>query len=91
MVIIELDQLIITSDLNEHNFLENTKKLSKYSRKFDYKQQYKSIIESAKISTPGGLTKNSPVNVTTLLNLNDPSAITFLFRFFLDNGKYTIL
>ena len=36
----------------EHRCLENSKKFHKSSAKFDYKQQYKYILEAEVVSTP---------------------------------------
>ena len=40
-------------------------RLYKSSGKFDYQQQYKSILEVAMVSTPEGLTDNSPIAFNT--------------------------
>ena len=36
--------ILSNSDLYEHKYLENIKKLYWYAGKFDYKQQYKAIL-----------------------------------------------
>ena len=42
------------------------------------KQQYKATIESAMVSTREGIIKNSPMDVGTLVNLKNTSAINML-------------
>ena len=63
MVIIGVDQYLSTSDLYEHQCLENIKKLYKSAGKCDDKHQYKSILEAGMVSTTEGLTENSPTDV----------------------------
>ena len=56
----------------------NINKLYKYSKRIDNKQQYKATIEAYMESTPEGITKNSPMDEVTLVNLNKTSARDFL-------------
>ena len=58
---IGVDQYLISSEIYEHIFMENIKKIYKSAGRFDYKQQYKAIIEATPASTPEGFTENSPM------------------------------
>ena len=49
------------SAIYEHKCLENIKKLYKQPGKCDDQQQFKDILESAIVSTPGVFTDNSPI------------------------------
>ena len=61
MVTIVIDPLLSSSVVYEHICLGNIKKLYKSSRKCDYQQKYKAIIEAAMFSTPDVFTVNSPL------------------------------
>ena len=57
MVTIGVDQLLSNSAMYEHRCLENIKKLYKSVGKCDEQQEYKTILESAMVFTPGVFTE----------------------------------
>ena len=78
------------SDIYANKYLEIIKKWYKYYEKYDDKQQYKAIIEAAILSTPNGLTYNTPITLITLVNMKKSIAIKSLSPFLalLDVKKY---
>ena len=61
MVTIRVEQSLIGSAMYEHIFLENIKKLYKYSGKCDYQQHHNAIIEAAMVSSTEGINDNIPM------------------------------
>ena len=76
-----IEQFLSNNALYEHKFLENIKKLYKHAGKCDDQQQFKDIPETAMVSTPEGLTKNSPISPMILTSVKKPSAIKPLCLF----------
>ena len=62
MVTILIDQQLSNSDLYKHIYMENIKKLYKYSGKYDDQHQYKAIIESPIVSNTEVFTYNSTMS-----------------------------
>ena len=60
MKTIGIDQSLSNSDLLEHRFLQNIKKIYQYAGECDDQQQFKDILEDAMVSTSKGFTNNSP-------------------------------
>ena len=58
----------------KHKYLENIKKLYKQAGKCDVQKQFKDILEAAMVSTPEGLTDNSPVSPMKPTPVKIPSA-----------------
>ena len=81
MEIIRENQSLIKSSLYYHIRLENIKKLYKSASKFDYKQNYKAIIETAMVSTSEGIIYNIPLAVGTLVITKKPTARKLLSKF----------
>ena len=65
----------------EHRCLENIKKLYKCDGTCDYQHEYQAIIEADMVLNPEGLTYNSPVDVVTSGNINNPSISKLLSQF----------
>ena len=59
----------------------NIKKLYKCTGKIDDQQQYKAIIEVAMVSNTEGLTRNSSMDVGTLVNMKNTSKMKLLSQF----------
>ena len=58
---IGIDQSLSNNDIYEHKCLENIKNIYKQAGKCDDQQQFKDILEADMVSTPEGLTNNSPI------------------------------
>ena len=65
----------------EHKCLENIKILYKQAGKCDEQQQLKDIIEADMVSTPEGLTNNSPISPMKSKPVKKPSARKSLCMF----------
>ena len=65
----------------EHIFLENTKKLYKYTGKCDDQHQYKAILESEIFSNPEEFTDKSPVSLDQSEPVKNTSASKSLYLF----------
>ena len=71
---IGIDQSSYTRSSFEHRCMNNTKNIYQHAGKIYYQQNLKDIIEAAIISTPEGVTNDSPnVNMTSSL-VKKPSA-----------------
>ena len=81
MVTIVVDQFLSESSLHEHICLENIKKLYKSAGKCDDQQKYKAITEAAMVSTPEGITDNTPMAVGASGTLNNPISRNSLGKF----------
>ena len=81
MVTIVIYQLLISSALYEHVCLENINKLYKYAGKYDDQQQYKSIIETAMVSSIEVFIDNSPMPPRPSVTVKKPSTIKPLRKF----------
>ena len=55
-----IDQSLRNIALFEHKCLQNIKKLYKHDGKWDDQQKFKDILGATMISTPEGITNNSP-------------------------------
>ena len=82
MVTIGVDQYFSNSDLYGHRCLEKIKMFYKYSGKCDNQHQYKAILGVSMVSTPGGLTKNSPLYMGMSRTLDNLIARKLLSQFF---------
>ena len=81
MVTIVVDQYLNNSAIYEHRCLENIKELYKSAGKCDDQQQYKAIVEAAKVSTPEVFNYNSPMSPIQYLTLKNPIARKLLCQF----------
>ena len=81
MVDIGFDQSLSNSDLYKHRCLENIKKLYKTAGKYEDQQHYKTMIESAMVSTPEGCIEKSPMITNPYVSDKKPSAIKSLHKF----------
>ena len=57
-----------------------TRFYNQYYGKWDYQQQYKSILEAAMVSTPEGFTYNIPMLYGPSVPVKNPSAIKSLCK-----------
>ena len=57
----------------KHRCLENIKKLYTSAGKYDYKKQYKAIIEAEMVSTTDIFPDNSPISPGTYGTVRNPS------------------
>ena len=71
---IGINQSLSNNALLEHKCLQNIKKLYKHAVNYDNQQQLKDILEAAMVSTPEGLTNNSPIYPMTSTTVKKPSA-----------------
>ena len=60
MKTISIDQSSLTRYSFEHRFMNNIKKMYQHAGKCDDQQNLKDIIDAAILSTPEGVTDNSP-------------------------------
>ena len=60
MKTIGIDQTSFARSSFEHRFMNNIKKIYQHAGKFDDQQNLKDIIDAAILSTPEGVTDNSP-------------------------------
>ena len=67
-------QSLINNALYEHKCLENIKKLYKQAGNFDDQQKFKDILGGAMVSTPEGLTNDSPISPMTSTLVKKPYA-----------------
>ena len=66
-----IDSSLSNNTIYEHKFLEISK-IYKQAGKCDYQQQLKDIIEAAMVSTPEGLTIDSPISPMTSSPVKKP-------------------
>ena len=74
MVTIGIDRSLGNSATYKHICMENIKKLYTSAGRFDDKQQYKTIIEAAMLSTTEGFTDNNPMSPGHYVTVINPSA-----------------
>ena len=88
---IGIDQYLRKNAPFEQKCLENIKKLYKHAGKCDGQNKLKDILETAMVSTPEGLTENSPRSPSKPTPVNKPSArkSLCLFTNILDAKKKT--
>ena len=67
-------QSLINSDIFEHIYIKNIKKLYKHAGKCDKQQQFKDILEANMIYNTEGFIDNSTISITTPPTLKKQSA-----------------
>ena len=72
IITIVIEQQLGKSALYDHRCFENIKTLYKSAQKCYGQQKYKAIIESSIVSTPEGLSDNSPMDMGTSKHINIP-------------------
>ena len=81
MKTIGIDQSSFTRSSFKHRCMNNIKKIYQHAGKCDDQQNLKDIIEAAILSTPEGVTDNSPNVHMTSKPVNKPSASKSLCLF----------
>ena len=78
---IGINSSLSNNAIYEHKCLENIKKVYKQAGKCDDQKKVKNIIEVDLVSTPEGLTDNSPISPRTTSPVKKPSAWKSLCMF----------
>ena len=81
MKTIGIDQSSFARSSFEHRCMNNIKKIYQHAGKCDDQQNLKNIIDAAILSTPEGVTDNSPNVHMTSTQVKKPSARKSLFLF----------
>ena len=72
MKTIGIDKSLCTSSYSEHKCMNNIKKIYQHAGKCDDQQNFKDVLDDDMVSTPEGVTYNSPnvpiVNLTVRVN-----------------------
>ena len=71
---IGIDQSSFTRSYFEHRFMNNIKKIYQHVGKFDYQQNLTGFLDADILSTPEGVTDNSPNVPMTSTPVKKPSA-----------------
>ena len=74
MKTIGIDQSSFASSSFDHRYMNNIKKISQHAGKCDDQQNLKDVIDAAILSTPEGVTYNSPNVHLTSSPVKKPSA-----------------
>ena len=74
MKTIVIDQSLCTRTFFQHKYMNNIKKIYRHAGKFDDQQNIKDIIYADMVSTPEGVTDNSPNVPMTSTPVQKPSA-----------------
>ena len=81
MKAIRIDQSLCNRSSFEYKCMNNIKKIYQHAGKYDDQQNHKDIIDAAMVSTPEGVTYNSPNVPMTSRTVKKPSDGKSLFLF----------